>query len=66
LIWNGALSCANTPYFCTALGINKAAKQQSHPLSKEFLKLQKEISVLQNLNDPLNIYARLPFNLKVE
>ncbi len=50
----------------TALGINKATKQQSHPLSAEFLKLQKEISVLQNLNDPLNIYARLPFNLKVE
>jgi protease IV len=50
----------------TALGINKAVKQQSHPLSREFLKLQKEISVLQNLNDPLNIYARLPFNLKVE
>jgi protease IV len=50
----------------TALGINKVTKQQSNPLSTEFLKLQKEISVLQNLNDPLNIYARLPFNLKVE
>jgi protease IV len=50
----------------TALGINKAVKQQNNPLSKEFLKLQQEISVLQNLNDPLNIYARLPFNLKVE
>jgi protease IV len=50
----------------TALGINKAVKQQNNPLSQEFLKLQQEISVLQNLNDPLNIYARLPFNLKVE
>ncbi|PAX60453.1 signal peptide peptidase SppA [Brunnivagina elsteri] len=50
----------------TALGINKVTKQQNHPLSTEFLKLQKEISVLQNLNDPLDIYARLPFNLKVE
>ncbi|NJR19018.1 MAG: signal peptide peptidase SppA [Calothrix sp. CSU_2_0] len=50
----------------TALGINKATKQQSNPLSNEFMKLQKEISVLQNLNDPLNIYARLPFNLKIE
>ncbi|MEA5572641.1 signal peptide peptidase SppA [Calothrix sp. UHCC 0171] len=49
----------------TNLGINPS-KQQNHPLTQELQKLQQEISVLQNLNDPLNIYARLPFNLKIE
>ncbi|BAZ42991.1 signal peptide peptidase SppA, 67K type [Calothrix sp. NIES-4101] len=49
----------------TNLGINPS-KQQNYPLTQELQKLQKEISVLQNLNDPLNIYARLPFNLKIE
>jgi len=36
------------------------------PLTAEFHKLQQEISILQNLNDPRGIYARLPFNLKIE
>ncbi|MEL6460009.1 MAG: signal peptide peptidase SppA [Cyanobacteria bacterium J06621_15] len=40
--------------------------KSNHPLTKEFEKLQTEITVLQNMNDPLDVYARLPFNLIIE
>jgi protease-4 len=36
------------------------------PLTAQFYKLRDEISVLRSLNDPLGVYARLPFNLKIE
>ncbi len=36
------------------------------PLTLEFHKLQEEIAILQTMNDPLGVYARLPFNLKIE
>ncbi len=35
-------------------------------LTVEFQKLQQELEVLQSMNDPLGVYARLPFNLKIE
>ena len=35
-------------------------------LTAEFGKLQQELEVLQSMNDPLGVYARLPFNLKIE
>lgn len=35
-------------------------------LTRELQKLQQELSFLQTLNDPLNVYARLPFQLKIE
>jgi protease IV len=50
----------------TTLGVEGAKIKASDPLSVELQKLQKEISVLQNLNDPKGVYARLPFNLKIE
>lgn len=50
----------------TALGVEGAKIKANDPLSVELQKLQKEISVLQNLNDPKGVYARLPFNLKIE
>ncbi len=50
----------------TALGVEGTKVKASDPLSVELQKLQKEISVLQNLNDPKGVYARLPFNLKIE
>lgn len=50
----------------TTLGLKGAKTQVNNPLLTEFQKLQKEISSLQNLNDPLGVYARLPFNLKIE
>ncbi len=36
------------------------------PLTAELQKLQAEIAILQKMNDPQGIYARLPFNLKIE
>ncbi|WP_017654821.1 signal peptide peptidase SppA [Fortiea contorta] len=40
--------------------------QPSHPLLTEFQKLQQEMTTLQKMNDPQGVYARLPFNLKIE
>ncbi|MBD2495306.1 signal peptide peptidase SppA [Nostoc sp. FACHB-280] len=38
----------------------------TNPLTAEFQKLQQELEVFQSMNDPNGIYARLPFNLKIE
>ncbi|WP_138505265.1 signal peptide peptidase SppA [Nostoc sp. PA-18-2419] len=38
----------------------------SNPLTAQFQKLQQEIVILQKMNDPQGIYARLPFNFKIE
>ncbi len=35
------------------------------PVTAEFYKLRDELAILQAMNDPLNIYARLPFNLQI-
>lgn len=35
-------------------------------LTAEIDKLQDEIAILQSMNDPLDVYARLPINLKIE
>ncbi|MEM6403795.1 MAG: S49 family peptidase, partial [Cyanobacteria bacterium P01_D01_bin.116] len=45
---------------------NQNPLKQNTPLTKEFEKLQAEIAALQNMNDPLDVYARLPFNLIIE
>ncbi|MGF2033887.1 MAG: signal peptide peptidase SppA [Nostoc sp. CmiVER01] len=50
----------------TALGIEGTQLQQSNPLINEFQKLQQEIGILQKMNDPQGVYARLPFNLKID
>ena len=49
----------------TAIGV-KEAQQKPAPLTAEFQKLQQEIAILQQMNDPLGVYARLPFNLRIE
>ena len=36
------------------------------PLTAEFQKLQKELAIMQKMNDPLGVYARLPFNLIIK
>lgn len=36
------------------------------PLTTEFNKLKGDLAVLKSLNDPLGIYARLPFNLRID
>lgn len=49
------------------LGSDYAAKQTPHdPLTAEFHKLREEVAMLQAMNDPLGVYARLPFNLRIE
>ncbi len=35
-------------------------------LTVEFQKLRQELEVLQSMNDPLGVYARLPFSLRIE
>ncbi|MBD2301658.1 MULTISPECIES: signal peptide peptidase SppA [Nostocales] len=38
----------------------------TNPLTAEFQKLQQELEIFQSMNDPNGVYARLPFNLKIE
>ncbi|MBO3459854.1 signal peptide peptidase SppA [Aetokthonos hydrillicola Thurmond2011] len=49
-----------------ALGLDKAQLKSADPLTAEFHKLQQEISILRHMNDPRGIYARLPFNLRID
>lgn len=47
-------------------GDDVASPQPTGPLTAQFQKIQQELSALQSMNDPLGVYARLPFNLKIE
>lgn len=42
----------------------KETAQNLDPLAVEFLKFKEQLAILQNLNDPRGIYARLPFGLQ--
>ncbi|PSB35072.1 signal peptide peptidase SppA [Chlorogloea sp. CCALA 695] len=44
----------------------EATSKSKDLLTVEFLKLQKELEVLQTMNDPMGVYARLPFTLHIE
>lgn len=35
-------------------------------LTREFLKFKEELAILTTLNDPLGVYARMPFNLRID
>ncbi|NMG10684.1 signal peptide peptidase SppA [Brasilonema sp. UFV-L1] len=48
------------------LGLDKAELKVPDPLTSEFQKLQQELAILQKMNDPQGIYARLPFSLRIE
>ncbi|MBD2664366.1 signal peptide peptidase SppA, 67K type [Richelia sinica FACHB-800] len=50
----------------TKLGIETTPPQPNNPLWAEFSKLQQEIEILQKMNDRQGIYARLPFNLRMD
>ncbi len=50
----------------TVFKSRKNSLKPNNSLTVEFEKLQAEIAALQNMNDPLDIYARLPFNLIIE
>lgn len=38
----------------------------SNPLGAELHKLKQELEIFQKMNDPQGVYARLPFNLRIE
>ena len=49
------------------LGEESAKQQQTaDPLTAELSKLKSELDLLKVMNDPKGIYARLPFNLKID
>ncbi|MEA5579952.1 signal peptide peptidase SppA [Nodularia harveyana UHCC-0300] len=48
----------------TMLKITGVAAQPSHPLMSELQKLQQQMVIIQNMNDPHGIYTRLPFNFQ--
>ncbi|WP_017315977.1 signal peptide peptidase SppA [Mastigocladopsis repens] len=50
----------------TALGVDEARLKAPDSLIPEFQKLQQELAILQKMNDPQGMYARLPFNLRIE
>lgn len=51
----------------SVLGSSSASGQlPPDPLTAELHKLREEIAILQTMNDPLGVYARLPFNLRIE
>ena len=39
---------------------------QSDPLTVAYQQLQKELTMLKSMNDPVNVYARLPFNFRID
>lgn len=41
-------------------------QQPTDPLTREMQKLQTQLTGIRNLNDPRDIYARLPFNLEIK
>ncbi|MGK7943079.1 MAG: signal peptide peptidase SppA [Microcystaceae cyanobacterium] len=41
-------------------------QQNIDPLTKEWLRLQEELEVIQSLNDPQGVYTRLPFSLNLD
>lgn len=50
----------------TVVGVKKTQTIPPNLFTAEFQKLQQELAILQKMNDPQGIYARLPFNLKIE
>ncbi|MDH6100693.1 signal peptide peptidase SppA [Anabaenopsis sp. FSS-46] len=50
----------------TILHMVGVSVQPSHPLIAELQKLEQELVILQKMNDPQGIYARLPFNFRLE
>jgi protease-4 len=50
----------------SVLGSDAGQLASSNPLTAEFDKVREEVALLQSMNDPLGVYARLPFNLKIK
>lgn len=47
-------------------GVSIASEPKLDPLTAEFKKMQEDFAVLKSMNDPQGIYARLPFNLRID
>ncbi|WP_066425950.1 signal peptide peptidase SppA [Anabaena sp. 4-3] len=50
----------------TVLQVEKTQTIPPNLFMAEFQKMQQELAIIQQMNDPQGIYARLPFNLKIE
>lgn len=50
----------------TVFGVQKLQPQPTTLLTAQLQKIQQELAIMQNMNDPQGVYARLPFNLKIE
>ncbi|MEQ8999546.1 MAG: signal peptide peptidase SppA [Coleofasciculus sp. B1-GNL1-01] len=48
------------------VGNDSKTTRQLDPLMAEFMKLKEDLAMLQALNDPKGIYARLPFNWRFD
>ena len=48
------------------IGVKATPANPPDMITAEWQKFQKEIEILSSLNDPKGIYARLPFNFRVE
>ncbi len=48
------------------VGNDSKTTRQPDPLMAEFMKLKEDLAMLQALNDPKGIYARLPFNWRFD
>jgi protease-4 len=44
----------------------KNPEKSLNPLTEEWQRLQKELAVLQTLNDPRGVYTRLPYNFQID
>ncbi|TFI52007.1 signal peptide peptidase SppA [Mastigocladus laminosus UU774] len=49
-----------------SVNLDQQKLQLPDPLATELQKLKAELATLQKMNDPQGVYARLPFNLKIE
>ncbi|MEA5471347.1 signal peptide peptidase SppA [Spirulina sp. 06S082] len=52
--------------FSLAIAPQQTQFSPSSSLMKEWQNLQKELNILQNLNDPQNIYTLFPFSLNID
>ncbi len=59
-----SLPSALTSQMKTVLGLN--AQTPAGPMTAEFQRISQELTSVQKMNDPLGVYARLPFNLNIK
>jgi protease IV len=45
---------------------SQAKSPHTDPLTTEMKKVQSDLAVLKSMNDPMNVYVRLPFNFRID